>query len=96
MFVRHDVGAERARLQRPRVVAGRAEHDPAAGRPRQLGVMHVVALAVDRGLVEPHDVDEEADERAGVAGAQGGPCLHCTREFNGDANRRRSARGPLR
>ena len=40
-------------------------------------MVHDVAVAVDRGLLEPDDVDEEADERAGVAGAQRGPDLGC-------------------
>jgi hypothetical protein len=34
-----------------------------------------VALAVDGGLLEPDDVDEEADQRAGVVRAQRGPDL---------------------
>src|SRR5882724_4105807 len=77
--VGHDVGAEAARLDRPLVVRAalpdRAEHDPAARRPGQLGVVDDVAVAVDDGLLEPEGVDEEADQLAGVAGPHGWPHL---------------------
>ena len=39
------------------------------------GVVDDVALAVDGGLLEADDVDEEADQRAGVVRAQRGPYL---------------------
>ena len=48
-------------------LADRPEHDPAARRPGQLGVIDPVALAVHDGLLEPEGIDEEFDECAGVA-----------------------------
>ncbi len=36
-----------------------------------------VAVCVDDGLFEPHHVDEEPDQGAGIVRAQGGPDLGC-------------------
>src|SRR5260370_666516 len=73
------VRAERAGPQRPgvfgAVLPGRPEHDPASGRPGQLGVIHAVALAVYDGLLEAERVDDEADQPAGVARPQRRPDL---------------------
>src|SRR5712691_11355259 len=55
------------------LVAHGAQHDAAAGRPGQLGVIDLVPLAVDDDRLEAEGVDEELDEPAGVAGAEGGP-----------------------
>src|SRR5262249_37816530 len=73
------VGAERAGPQRPVVLgpfrARRAEHDPAPGGPGQLSGIHAFALAVPGGLLETERLDQEADQAAGVAGAERGPDL---------------------
>ena len=51
-----NVGAEGSRLQRPVValfrLMRRTEHDAPAEGPGQLGVVDVVSLAVDDGLLE--------------------------------------------
>src|SRR5580693_858073 len=79
-IVGHHVGAERPRAGRPGgAVTDRAEHDAAARRPGQLGVVYPVAVAVDHGLLEAERVDQEPDQRAGVAGAQGRPDLRVRR-----------------
>src|SRR5271166_2672781 len=75
------VGAERARVRRARpslagtARADRAEHDPAALRPGQLGVVDHVAVRVDHGLLEPERLGQEPDQRLGVARAERGPDL---------------------
>ena len=58
------------------VLARRSEHDPAAERPAQLGVLdhvRVVVSRVDRALLEPEGVDEERDRGAGVAVGEARP-----------------------
>src|SRR5262249_24955280 len=73
------VGAERPRLSRgcPFVFAcaDRAQHDAAAGRPGQVGVVDPVAVPVDDRLLEPERVDQEPDQRPGVVRPQRGPDL---------------------
>jgi len=78
-IVHNDVAAEGSRPQRPsvRVVlrAGGAQHDPAAKRPRQLGMMDDLGVAVHHRLLEADDVDQESDQRMCITGAQGRPDL---------------------
>src|SRR5262249_62320678 len=52
-----------------------AEHHAAAGRPGEFGVVDAISLAVNDGLLEAERVDEEPDEGAAVARAEGGPHL---------------------
>ncbi len=59
------IAAHLARLHRPRIIgciARGAEHDPAAKGPRQLGVVHDVAVTVHGCFLESEGLDEEADQ----------------------------------
>jgi hypothetical protein len=56
-------------------VTDRAEHDAAALWPGELGVVDPVPVAVDHGLLEAERVDQELDQRPGVARPQRGPDL---------------------
>src|SRR6516164_9017426 len=75
-LVGDDVGAERAGVRRADLAgADRAEHDPAALRPGQLGMVHHVAVRVDHRLLESERLDQEPDQRLGVVSPQRGPDL---------------------